>query len=188
MKHGGHGAHGGAADKARLRALRVLRVSLLCGFVGHAAAQPATPPSPVVRYAAPALAGDSLRVGPGHAPALVAVFATWCRECRVELAALDTLRRRWEPRGVRVVALSVDEGSADWLRRWVAERKVAVPVAHDSVGAILRALGVVTVPTAVVVDGEGRVRWLGRGTLRTTAPGLAPALRGVAPRTPRPNP
>ena len=147
-----------------------------------AAVVAAQPGARVVSYAAPALAGDSLRIGPGQPPALVAVFATWCRECRVELAALDTLRRRWEPRGVRVVALSVDEGSADWLRRWVAERRVAVPVAHDSTGAILRALGVVTVPTAVVVDGDGRVRWMGRGTLRTTAPGLAPALRGVAAR------
>ena len=108
------------------------------------------------------------------------MFATWCRECRTELAALDTLRRRWEPRGVRVVAVSVDEGSSDGLRRWVAERRVAVPVAHDTTGAVTRALGVVAVPAAFVVGGDGRVLWQGRGALRTGAPGLAAALRTAA--------
>ena len=157
-------------------------MTALLGSAAGPAASGAQPGARVVSYAAPALAGDSLRLGPGERPTLVAVFATWCRECRVELAALDTLRRRWEPRGVRVVALSVDEGSADGLRRWVAERRVAVPVAHDSVGAVLRTLGVVTVPTAFVVGGDGRVRWQGRGTLRTTASGLAPALEAVAAR------
>lgn len=163
---------------------RPVAAATLAALVAFAPVRPAAaqPPARVIAYAAPSLAGDSLRLGRGEPPALVAVFATWCRECRAELAALDTLRRRWEPRGVRVVALSVDEGSSDGLRRWVAERRVAVPVAHDSVGAILRALGVVTVPSAFVVGGDGRVRWQGRGALRSTAPGLAPALEGVAAR------
>lgn len=159
-----------------------LRASLSVQLVLAALAvvRPAAAQARVVRYAAPALAGDSLRVGPGHAPALVAVFATWCRECRAELAALDTLRRRWEPRGVRVVAVSVDEGSADGLRRWLAERRVDVPVAHDTAGGATRVLGVVAVPAALVVGGDGRVLWQGRGALRTTAPGLATALLTAA--------
>ena len=138
---------------------RAAVVALAAAAAPVAAQSVAQPSARVVSYAAPALAGDSLRLGRGEPPALVAVFATWCRECRAELAALDTLRRRW-----------------------VAERRVAVPVAHDSVGAVLRTLGVVTVPTAFVVGGDGRVRWQGRGALRTTAPGLAAALQGVAAR------
>jgi peroxiredoxin len=137
---------------------------------------PAASAQQPVSYATRTLDGDSVRVGAGERPTLLAVFATWCRECRAEFAALDTLRRRWEPRGVRVVAVSVDEGSTDGLRRWVAGRAITVPVAHDTAAAAMRAFGVVAVPTAFVVGGDGRVLWRGRGALRVGAPGLAAAL------------
>jgi hypothetical protein len=42
---------------------------------------------------------------------------------------------------------------------------------------VLRTLGAVAVPTAVVVGGDGVVRWRGRGALRVGAPGLERALR-----------
>ena len=44
-------------------------------------------------------------------PLVVAFFARWCQPCRDELAQLQRLRERM-PAGVRVVAVSLDEGPA----------------------------------------------------------------------------
>jgi hypothetical protein len=58
----------------------------------------------------------------------------------------------------------------------VAGRAIAVPVAHDTAALAMRTFGVVAVPTAFVVGGDGRVLWRGGGALRAGATGLAAAL------------
>ena len=128
-------------------------------------------------YDVRALDGSMVHVGAGAPPTLVAVFATWCRTCRAEFPALDSLRRALAPRGVRVLALSVDEGDDEKVRRWSLARGTALLVAHDASGAVSRTFGTVGVPESYLVDGAGIVRWHGRGDIRAELGGLRAALR-----------
>jgi alkyl hydroperoxide reductase subunit AhpC len=135
-----------------------------------------------VGYVVRALDGSVVRIGAGQPVTLVAVFATWCRTCRTEFATLDSLRIALAPRGVRVLALSVDEGDDARVQRWTGARRTGLLVAHDGSGAVSRTFGTVGVPESYLVDASGVVRWRGTGdiseglaTLRTAIG----ALRGA---------
>ena len=118
-----------------------------------------------VSYAARTLDGREVRVGAGEPATLVAVFATWCTSCRGEFATLDSLRRVLAPRGVRVLAVSVDEGDDSKVRRWTAARRTRLLVAHDGSGAVGRTFGTVGVPESYLIDRAGMVRWRGQGDI-----------------------
>jgi len=50
------------------------------------------------------------------APLLMNVWATWCDPCREEMPSLERLYREYRERGLRVVAISIDDGGqADLL-------------------------------------------------------------------------
>lgn len=135
-----------------------------------------------VTYAVRSLHGDEVRVGAGQPVTLVAVFATWCRSCRAEFATLDSLRAALAPRGVRVLALSVDEGDDAKVMRWTDARHTALLVAHDGSGAVGRTFGTVGVPESYLVDTLGIVRWRAVGDIDAHLVGLRAALAARAAR------
>ena len=132
-----------------------------------------------VTYAVRALDGSEVRVGAGQPATLVAVFATWCTTCRGEFATLDSLRPALALRGVRVVALSVDEADDAHVRRFAEQRGTRVLVARDGSGAVGRTFGTVGVPESYLVDTTGTVRWHAQGDLRRGLPSLRRALAAL---------
>src|SRR5579875_612990 len=42
---------------------------------------------------------------------LVNIWATWCEPCRVEIPSIERLYRDFGPRGLKVVAVSVDDSA-----------------------------------------------------------------------------
>ena len=118
-----------------------------------------------VSYLTHTLDGAEYRVGQGAPTTLVAVFATWCTSCKQEFATLDSLRGRLAPRGIRILALSVDEASDAVVQRYVTARRTRLSVAHDGSGAVGRTFHVTGVPESVLVDSLGAVRWRGRGAM-----------------------
>lgn len=156
------------------RALIVMAALLLWPVVREAHAQPVSFALQNVR------GGDSIHVGSGHAPALVAVFATWCRSCKDEVATFTELTRELATRGVRVVALSADEIGDARLVRWLDHHRAGYPVGRDTTGAALRALGVVGVPEVYLVGSDGRVTWHRRGPIHARVDEIRSAVQQLA--------
>jgi cytochrome c biogenesis protein CcmG, thiol:disulfide interchange protein DsbE len=119
----------------------------------------------VPAYAAPTLAGDTVRVAAGGPLTLVNVWATWCTSCREEMADLEALHRDFGARGLRVVAVSVDEGDASRVRRFVEHEKLTMPIALDPAGRIQQLYSVVGVPETFLVGADGRLVWRQAGGL-----------------------
>ena len=131
---------------------------------GSVASATAAPPlaldAAVPAYDATTLGGERVRIGGEAAPlTLVNVWATWCTSCREEMADLEALHRELAPRGLRVVAVSIDAGSAARVRRFVERQRLTFPVVHDAAGEIQRRYGVVGVPETYLVTPDGRLRW-----------------------------
>lgn len=167
-----------ARHSAEVRAFALVVAAL--GLLGGAATPVAAQARALrVSYSVRALDSTEVRVGRGQAVTLVAVFATWCTTCRSEFATLDSLRRSLAPRGVRVVALGVDEGDDRRVRRFASARAGGVLVAHDASGAVGRAFGTVGVPESYLVDSMGVVRWHAQGELRGAIPSLRRALAAL---------
>jgi thiol-disulfide isomerase/thioredoxin len=133
-------------------------------------------------YRATTLSGTSVQLGGRGGPlTLVNVWATWCTSCREEMQDLAAIDHEYAPRGLRVVAVSVDAGSEKLVRRFVQRESLPFPVVHDQAGAIQKQYHVVGVPTSFLVDADGRLLWQQVGGIHGNLPKvraeLAKALR-----------
>jgi len=117
---------------------------------------------------------------------LLNVWATWCAPCRDEMPALDRLQQRLGGPGFEVVALSIDSGGASAVKRFYDEigiRSLAIYV--DPAARAAGSLGMVGVPTTLLVDREGReigrrtgpAQWDGPEAVRMIASYLGAKLR-----------
>lgn len=119
----------------------------------------------VPEYVVHTLAGDSVRVGANELLTLVNVWATWCASCREEFADLEQLSRDFGGRGLRVLAVSVDRGSARKVSAFVESQGTTFAVAHDPGSRIQQAFQVVGVPESYLVSRSGRLLWRRAGGL-----------------------
>ena len=88
---------------------------------------------------------------------LLNVWATWCVPCREEMPVLDRLQQKLSGPGFEVIALSIDAGGAVAVKRFYDEigiRSLAIYV-DASIGA-MGALGLVGIPTTLLIDRQGR--------------------------------
>jgi len=82
--------------------------------------------------------------------------ASYCKVCVAESAALAELTARYRPRGVEVLALFVQDTTAD-VRRFVAAQKATYDVALDPKLAVGNRFGFRGTPYTVVVDQRGEM-------------------------------
>jgi len=88
---------------------------------------------------------------------VVNFWATWCAPCRREMPLFDALQARYASAPVRVLAVALDRGSADKPRKFLADLKVEhLMQAHDPSYASARAVGLIGLPTTLVLDANGR--------------------------------
>jgi thiol-disulfide isomerase/thioredoxin len=112
----------------------------------------------------PALSGPgmvSLTAGPVPVTTgkvvLVDFWASWCAPCKASFPALAKLQADYGPRGLVVVAVSIDEKPAAAVAFW---KKMAAPFAgvHDREQRLVREVAVPAMPTSYLVGSDGRVR------------------------------
>ena len=129
------------------------------------------------RFAALSLAGDSLIVGEiGGGVTLLNVWATWCTSCKEEFSELERYRKTFAANGLRVLAVSVDQGSDVKVRKFVEAQGSQFPVAHDAGARIQAMYGVGGLPTTYLLDGQGKVLWRAVGDFRLDSAGMATAI------------
>lgn len=90
---------------------------------------------------------------------LLNVWATWCLPCREEMPSIERLHRELAPRGLKVVAVSVDDGGAEAdIREFAREYDLTFEILHDPTGRILRDYQMIGVPETFVIDRGGVIR------------------------------
>jgi thiol-disulfide isomerase/thioredoxin len=134
-------------------------------------------PLPDVRFLDGAGAPRSLADFPGRV-VLLNVWATWCAPCREEMPALDRLQASLGGPGFEVVALSLDRGGAQMVKRFYEELGLrALGIYVDEDGEALSKLGAAGIPLTLLVDRDGREQWRVLGPRNWDQPAEANRIR-----------
>jgi thiol-disulfide isomerase/thioredoxin len=149
-----------SAPSPRHKALLVLSIA-----AGLAACSAGGPVAPAVSADFRLETLDGSTLGPPDFPGEVVVvdfWATWCTPCRAQAAILEELHAEYAGRGVRFLAVDVAE-DRQMVEEFVAENPFPYPVLLDPEDRLSALLGLVALPTLMVVDTEGEVIYLEAG-------------------------
>jgi peroxiredoxin len=90
---------------------------------------------------------------------LLNVWATWCLPCRTEMPSIQALHERYAGRGLKVVAVSVDDpGAEEAIRDFAREYGLTFEILHEPTGAIQRAYQTTGVPETFVIGRDGVIQ------------------------------
>ncbi len=119
---------------------------------------------------------------------VVEFWATWCPPCKVSIPHLTELQHKYKDKNVVIVGISTEK--MDKVKPFVEQRgsEMEYAVAVDSEQTVsagyMDAFGRNTIPSAFVVDANGKIVWVGHpmadmdAVLERTLAGAPPAQGG----------
>lgn len=125
-------------------------------------------------FAVPAIAEEPARTAPAFAvksiegksiklndfkgrPVVIDFWATWCKPCRASMPHLETVQKRYDPRGLVVMGLSVDEEEPAAVKKYVQKMGISFRIAMAD-ERVLDLYGPVrSIPTTFFINRQGEV-------------------------------
>ena len=90
---------------------------------------------------------------------LLNLWATWCGPCKVEMPSIQALHEALGPKGLKVVAISVDDpGNENRIRRFVADYGLTFEVLNEGSGRIEVDYQSPGIPATFLIDRKGIIR------------------------------
>jgi thiol-disulfide isomerase/thioredoxin len=93
---------------------------------------------------------------------MINFWATWCGPCRQEMPLLEQMYKKYRPMGFTLLGVTVEPdpaGAEDWLK----ETPVSFPILFDRENRVSKLYNVSGMPSSVLIDRKGHVRYLHRG-------------------------
>ena len=141
------------------RLLMACLVSLMCVSLAGAAAVK----GPAPNFTLKSMSGKNLKLSEmtGNV-VLINFWASWCGPCREEMPLLNALHKKYAPLGFTVLGVNVEE-QLDGARDFLSNVPVDFPILLDNENKVSKQYKVVAMPTTVVVDRDGNMRYLHEG-------------------------
>jgi cytochrome c biogenesis protein CcmG/thiol:disulfide interchange protein DsbE len=100
----------------------------------------------------------------GHV-VLINFWASWCAPCQQELPELDRLAAQYAKRGLRVVAINVDEDSANGQESLykLGLNAPRLEVLWDPRSKVVSAFDIQNLPASFILDTHGKIRFIHSG-------------------------
>jgi cytochrome c biogenesis protein CcmG, thiol:disulfide interchange protein DsbE len=129
----------------------------------------------------PDAAGQPRALFDGRAAAtLLDFWASWCAPCRQSFPWMNDLHDRHSTRGLRIVAVNVDAQRAD-AERFLARYPARFDVLYDPAAELPKRLAIKGMPSSLLLDAAGRVRWTHTGFRPSEAPALESRILQALP-------
>ena len=93
---------------------------------------------------------------------MINFWTTWCGPCRQELPLLNRMHEKYHKAGFQLLGINVDDqvGAAQAMVDRLALR---FPVLYDTTKQVSKRYDLDAMPTTLIVDRDGKVRYLHRG-------------------------
>ncbi len=138
---------------------------VLASLLTLAAAGPAQAASakPAPNFTLKSLTGKNMKLSEmtGNV-VLINFWASWCGPCREEMPLLNALHKKYKKLGFTVLGVNVEEQASN-ARGFLNDFPVDFPVLLDNTNKVSKLYDVVAMPTTVVVDRDGRMRYIHKG-------------------------
>jgi peroxiredoxin len=109
------------------------------------------------------LDGRNLRLAEQRGQVVMVNFwASWCAPCRVEMPHLNKLYDKYHASGFVLLGVNVDDDSRN-ASGTATKLGVHFPVLLDAEKKVVRQFDVATMPSTLLIDRDGRVRYVHRG-------------------------
>jgi len=141
------------------RLLTACLISLVCVSLAGAASVK----GPAPNFTLKSLSGKNLKLSEmtGNV-VLINFWASWCGPCREEMPLLNALHKKYAPLGFTVLGVNVEE-DLDGAISFLGHVPVDFPILLDNTNKVSKQYKVVAMPTTVVVDRDGNMRYLHEG-------------------------
>ena len=107
--------------------------------------------------------GRKLRLGEQRGQVvLVNFWASWCAPCRQEMPHLNRLYDKYKSSGFTLLAVNIDDAARHGAAT-AAKWGLKFPVLLDADKTVTRRYDLGAMPSTVLIDRDGRVRYLHRG-------------------------
>jgi len=114
-------------------------------------------------FTLPSAAGTNLRLQEQRGQVVMLNFwATWCGPCRREMPQLDRLYEKYRAAGFVLLGVNIDEDQRNAVGL-SSKLGLHFPVLFDSKQKVSRLYDLSTMPSTVLIDRDGRVRFVHLG-------------------------
>lgn len=138
---------------------------LLCCAMSLLANAAVTPQSAAPDFTLRAMSGSNLRLQEQRGRVVMINFwATWCGPCRQEMPHLNRLYDKYKSAGFVILGVNVDEDTKT-ATELAQKLGVKFPVLWDAEKLVSRLYDLSTMPSTVLVDRNGTVRYVHKGYL-----------------------
>ena len=119
--------------------------------------------TPAPQFTLSARGGGDVSLSQYHGQVVMINFwASWCGPCRTEMPLLDSIYKKYNKLGFTLLGVNVEPDSKaadDWLK----QTPVTFPILFDKDSKVSKLYQVAGMPSTVIIDRNGKVRWLHRG-------------------------
>jgi thiol-disulfide isomerase/thioredoxin len=132
-------------------------VIFVAAAIAACAGSSRTPPALTAAASSASFPALGFVVTPAAKIAVIDVWASWCKPCAKAFPLLNDLARAHPD--VAVVGISLDDDDAA-VERFLAATPANFTIVRDRDKLLHRApLAIAQIPTLLLVDGRGRIRW-----------------------------
>lgn len=107
--------------------------------------------------------GDNIRLAEQRGKVVMLNFwASWCGPCRQEMPLLDEMHKRYGKAGFVLYGVNVEQDTTA-AKKLLKDLGVSLPVLYDPDSKVSKLYNVAAMPTTVMIDKSGEVRYVNRG-------------------------
>ncbi len=106
-------------------------------------------------------------------------WATWCGPCVMEMPMLNNMYHKLKGDNFEMLAVSIDTGSVEDVKRFIEEMNIDFPILHDRENITMKPYSLRSIPKTYMINPKGEVEAKADGMREWDNPEMIEYLRNL---------